>query len=102
VRGGRFLLGGRRAFEVQGDGGREHLNVADLLRARLNEQVAVLHGAARAERLEEGLEAHADLALDAADGLLWQAGEAGVGRLHGHGVLEVAVVGEHSVSGRGV
>ena len=64
---------------------------ADLFGGGVEEHVAVLGGAARAPGLEEVLHADADLAFDAADGLLEHAGKDGIGLFDGDGELELFV-----------
>jgi hypothetical protein len=92
----RFLLEGqRRLLQVQRDGGGQHLDVADLLGAGVQQHVAVLHRAARAPALEHVLQADADLAFDAADRLLQGAGEDRVRTFDAHRILQLAVHVEH-------
>jgi hypothetical protein len=77
---GDLLLQGRRgALEVERYRGREHLDVADLLGAGVEEHVSVAIVAAVAPALEEVLQANSDLALDSADGLLQHLGKEWVG-----------------------
>jgi hypothetical protein len=93
----RLLLhGGRRALEVEGDSGREHLDVPEFLRGGVEQEVAELRvAAARAPGLEHVLQGDPHLALDAADGLLQRLGEDRVGGLDPHRILKSVVLVEH-------
>jgi len=86
------LLHRRRCiFQVQGDRGRKHLDVADLLGCGVEQHVAIFGRTARAPGLEEILQADADLALHAADRLLQLAGEDRIGLLDPDRVLQSLV-----------
>lgn len=90
----------RRAFEVQRDGGGQHLDMPQLLRRGVEQHVAVFGRTARAERLEHVLEADADLALDTPDRLLEGTGEHRIGRLDADGILQAAIGVEHRICPR--
>ena len=93
-RGGLLRVEGG-ALEVERDGVAQELDVAQLLGRGHHQHVAVLGVPARAHRLEEVLHGDADLALDAADGLLEMLGEDRVGLVHADLVLELGGVVEH-------
>ena len=70
-RRGGFLKRQRGFFKVHGDGGRQHLDMADFLGRGMQKHVAILGGrAARSPGLEKILQADTDFPFDPADGLL--------------------------------
>lgn len=99
VRVGNRLLHRRgRGLEVERHRGGEHLDVPDLLGARVQEHVLVAGGAAEVPGLEEVLEADADLTLDSADRLLEHLGEHRIGLVDADVVCELFRVSEHVVA----
>ena len=85
----------RRPFEVERDGRRQHLDMAEFLGGRVQQQRAELRIAPRAHGLEEILHRDADFAFDAADRLLQRPREQRVGPLHPHGKLKLVVGVKH-------
>ena len=81
--------------EIERHGRRQHLDMAEFLGRRVQEHVAILGRAARAERLEHVLHGDADLALDAADRLLQRFGEDRVGTFDAHRKLQLSIGIEH-------
>jgi hypothetical protein len=87
------LSGAPSRFEGYGDN--QHFNVRNFLGACVEQHIAVLGRAARIPGLKQVLEAHAHLALDAADGLLQHAGKGGIGLLDADFVLGAFIVVKH-------
>jgi len=72
----------RGLVEVERNGCRKHLDVADFFGCRMKQHVTVFRSwTASAPGLEEVLHANSDFAFDAADGLLEHAGKDWVGRV---------------------
>ncbi|MBN8902887.1 MAG: hypothetical protein J0H57_17805, partial [Rhodospirillales bacterium] len=91
-----LLQGCRRRFEVERDRRRQHLDVPDLLRRRVEQHVAILVGRpTRTPGLKEILQADPDLALDAADRLLQLPREQRIGRVDSNRILQAGVVVIH-------
>src|SRR4051812_36321718 len=86
----------RRILQVQRYRGREHLDVADLFGRGIKQDVAILGRPPCAPGLEEILKADADLAFDAADGLLQLAGEDRIGLLDPDRILQSFVEVVHA------
>ncbi len=96
VLGDRLILQRRRcAFEVQGHGGREHLDMGNLFGCGGEQHVPVLR-VALCPALEEVLQADANLALNATDRLLEHTSEAWVRGVDAYRILEFAVGEEHT------
>src|SRR3954468_11967200 len=86
----------RRILQVQRYRGREHLDVADLFCRGIKQDVAIFGRPPRTPGLEEILKADANLAFDAADGLLQLAGEDRIGLLDPDRILQSFVEVVHA------
>jgi hypothetical protein len=96
VSGTGFLDLRRSVLEVHRDGGREHLDMADLLRGGIEEHVTIFgRGGTVAPSLKEILETDADFTFDPADRLLKHAGVDRVRALDPDRILQALVVEIH-------
>jgi hypothetical protein len=73
----------------------EHLDMRDLLGAGLQKHLPIFDRPARAPGLEQILQTDADLALDAADGLLQHAREGWIRLVDPNRILQISIVIEH-------